>query len=155
MGTARVRARWMALLIATALPFAAPAQAPAGAGGAGPGWGRGGQDARLFDPATATTVEGEILEVQRIPRGRRGEGIHLTLAAGKEKLAVHLGPSFFVDQQNLKLAKGDPIAVKGSRITLDGEPTVIAQEVTRGSETMVLRDASGFPVWAGARGRRR
>jgi hypothetical protein len=144
----------MALLIAAALPLAASAQAPADGGGAGPGWRRGGQGARLFDPATVTTVEGEILEIQRIPRGRRGEGIHLTLA-GNEKLAVHVGPSFFVDQQALKLAKGDQIAVKGSRITPDGEPTVIAQEITRDTETMVLRDASGFPVWAGARGRSR
>jgi hypothetical protein len=145
----------MALLIAAALPVAASAQAPADGGGAGPGWRRSGQGARLFDPATVTTVEGEILDIQRIPRGRRGDGVHLTLTAGNEKLAVHVGPSFFVDRQDLKLAERDRIAVKGSRITLDGEPTVIAQEITRGTETMVLRDANGFPVWAGARGRRR
>jgi hypothetical protein len=75
--------------------------------------------------------------------------------AGPEKLPVHLGPSFFVDQQGLKLAKGDRIAVKGSRITLDGAPALIAQEITRGNETMVLRDASGSPVWSGGRGRGR
>jgi hypothetical protein len=64
-------------------------------------------------------------------------------------LAVHLGPSFFVDQQSLKLANGDRVEVKGSRILLDGTPTLIAQEITRGDESMVLRDANGFPLWAG------
>jgi len=94
-------------------------------------------------------MQGEILEVERIPRGRRGEGVHLMVASGDEKLAVHLGPSFFVDQQGLKLAKGDRIEVKGSRIMLDGKPTLIAQEIKRGSDSMVLRDANGFPLWAG------
>jgi hypothetical protein len=152
-----MRTSLVALVIAMATPFAASAQAPAGAGGAGAGWGpgRSGRGARLFDPATVTTLQGEILDVQRIPRGRSGEGVHLTVAAGTEKLAVHLGPSFFVDQQNLKLANGDRVGVKGSRILLDGTPTLIAQEITRGNESMVLRDESGFPLWAGARARGR
>jgi hypothetical protein len=101
------------------------------------------------------TIQGEILGVERIPRGRRGEGVHLVVATGSEELPVHLGPSSFVDQQSLKLAKGDRIEVKGSRITLDGKPALIAQEVRRGSESMALRDASGVPLWAGARARGR
>jgi hypothetical protein len=47
------------------------------------------------------------------------------------------------------------VEVKGSRILLDGTPTLIAQEITRGNESMVLRDESGFPLWAGARARGR
>ncbi len=93
--------------------------------------------------------------MQRIPRGRSSEGVHLTIVAGAEKLPVHLGPSFFVDRQSLKLANGDRVEVKGSRILLDGSPTLIAQEITRGDESMVLRDANGFPLWAAARAQRR
>jgi len=147
MRTAGMWSSLIASLIVMAAPLAASAQ-PAGAG-EGRGSGRGAQGARLFDPATVTTMQGEILEVERIPRGRRGEGVHLMVASGAEKLAVHLGPSFFVDQQGLKLAKGDRIEVKGSRIVLDGKPTLIAQEIKRGSESMALRDANGFPLWAG------
>jgi hypothetical protein len=96
-------------------------------------------------------VQGEILEIQRIPRGRRGEGVHLVMAAGAEKLGVHLGPSFFVDRQSLKLAHGDLVEVKGSRIVLDGTPALIAQDITRGGESMALRDANGVPLWARGR----
>ncbi len=154
MTAADIRVSLVAFLIAMAAPLAASAQT-AGAGRAGAGWGpgRGGLGARLFDPTTVTTVQGEILEVRRIPRGRRGEGVHLMVATGTEKLAVHLGPSFFVDQQSLKLANGDRVQAKGSRVALDGTPALIAQEITRGDESMVLRDASGFPRWAGVRGR--
>jgi hypothetical protein len=141
----------VASLIVMAAPHVASAQ-PAGAG-AGRGQGRGAQGARLFDPKTVTTIQGEVLDVVRIPNGRRAEGVHLLVATGSEKLAVHLGPSFFVDEQKLKLAKGDRIEVKGSRVTLDGKPALIAQEIKRGSESMVLRGATGIPLWAGARAR--
>jgi hypothetical protein len=106
---------------------------------------------RIFDPATVTTVEGEISEVQRIPRGRRYEGIHVVLSTGSETLDVHLGPDAYVDRQKMKLAKGDSVEVTGSRVTLDGKPAIIAQEVSRGDERIVLRDASGTPAWSRAR----
>jgi hypothetical protein len=143
----------VASLMLMAAPLAAWAQ-PVGAG-AGRGQGRGARSARLFDPETVTTVQGEILDIERIPRGRRGEGVHLVVGAGSEKLAVHLGPSFFVDQQSVKLSEGDRIEVKGSRVVVDGAPALIAQEIKRGSDSMVLRDANGIPLWAGARARGR
>jgi hypothetical protein len=141
----------VAVLVVMAAPLAASSQ-PAGAG-AGRGCGRGARGARLFDPKTVTTIQGDILEVERVPRCRRAEGVHLMVSAASEKLGVHLGPSFFVDEQSLKLAKGDRIEVKGSRIVLDGNPVLIAQEIKRGSESMLLRDTNGFPLWAGARAR--
>jgi hypothetical protein len=103
---------------------------------------------RLFDPATVTTVEGQISEVQRIPRGRRHEGVHLLLSTGSETLDVHLGPDAYVDRQKMKVAKGDAIKVTGSRVTVDGKPAIIAQEVTKGDERLVLRDATGTPAWS-------
>jgi hypothetical protein len=148
-----MRAKLTAVLIAMVAPFAASAQGPDG-GGAGPGRSSrgGGQGARLFDPGTVTTLQGDVVEIRRVPGARRGEGVHLVVAAGTEKLVVHLGPSSFVDRQGLKLANGDQVEVKGSRVVLDGTPTLIAPEITRGKESMVLRDASGVPLWARGRG---
>jgi hypothetical protein len=37
-------------------------------------------------------------------------------------------------------------AQEGSRITFEGKHIIIAAEVKKGDETLVLRDASGFPV---------
>jgi hypothetical protein len=114
----------------------------------------GGPGARAFDPKAVTTVQGEIKDIQRFA-GRRGhEGIHLIVAMGSENLAVRLGPGFYVDAQALKLAKGDLVEVKGSRITVDGQPIIIAQEVRRGDQVLALRDANGIPLWRGqGRGR--
>jgi hypothetical protein len=113
----------------------------------------GAPGARAFDPTTVTTFQGEVLDVQRLA-GRRGhEGIHLTVAMGSEKLAVRLGPDFYVDGQALKLAKGDKVEVKGARTTFDGQVVIIAQEVRRGDQVLALRDANGVPLWRG-QGRR-
>lgn len=146
---------WLVLLAALLLPGAALGQQAAGACPGCPGYGRmGGPPARrVFDPSTITTVQGQIAEILRYSRGRGHEGVHLSLTVGSETIAVHLGPDFYVDRQALTLAKGDTVEVKGSRVTLDGAPAIIAQEVRRGEEVLALRDASGVPLWRG-QGRR-
>ena len=121
----------------------------------GPGGGMGGPGARRFDPATVTTIQGRIADIQRLDRGRRHQGVHLAVTSGSEALPVHLGPDFYVDAQPLKLAKGDQIEVKGSRVTFEGQPAIIAQEVRRGGEVLALRDADGLPLWRGQGGGRR
>lgn len=131
---------WLPVVAALVVPAMSAAQAP-----------RRATAERNFDPASVTTVEGEILDVQR-PSGRAHEGVHVVLATGSEKLDVHLGPDSYVDKQTLKLAKGDRVEVKGSRTTVGGKPAMIAQEVKRGDERLVLRDAEGVPAWS--RGRR-
>jgi hypothetical protein len=107
---------WLVLLGALLVPLVAVAEGGPGPGPGGcPGGKMGGPGARAFDPKTVTTIQGEITDIQRFA-GRRGhEGIHLTVAMGSEKLAVRLGPDFYVDAQALKLAKGDEVEVKGDR----------------------------------------
>jgi hypothetical protein len=142
---------WLVLLGALLAPLAAVAQGGPGPGsGSCPGCGKmGGPGGRAFDPKTVTTVQGEIIDVERVA-GRRGHvGVHLTVAMGSENLAVHLGPDFYVDGQALKLAKGDKVEVKGSRIAFGGQPVIVAQEVRRGDQVLALRDANGVPLWRG------
>ena len=54
-----------------------------------------------------------------------------------------------MDKQTLKFAKGDEITVKGSKITFEGKPAIIAVTVTKGGATLVLRDDKGVSVWKG------
>jgi hypothetical protein len=126
--------------------------------GAGGGWGPGSQYGRMYNPKTVETVEGEITKVERVvPIRGMHTGVHLLLKTNKaESLAVHLGPDWYVDKQEPKLSAGDKVQVRGSRITFDGKPAIIAAEVTKAGQTMHLRDADGVPAWAGrGRGRNR
>lgn len=128
---------------------------PVGGRGWG-GWGPGGAYGRMFNPATVETVSGEVVRVDRFTPGRgMGYGVHLVLKTATESLDVHLGPSWYVEQQGLTFASGDKLEVTGSRITYQGKPTIIASEVKKGDKVLKLRDARGVPVWAGTGAGRR
>jgi len=43
------------------------------------------------------------------------------------------------------------VEVKGSRISIQGQPTIIACEVKKGNNVLKLRDDRGMPLWAGPR----
>jgi len=141
--------KFIPLLILTVLLPVGTAWSQAGPGAKGPA-----AYGRMYNPATVETVTGEVVSVDRVAWGRRAQGVHLTLKTGQETLTVHLGPSWFVDQQGVKLNKGDQVEITGSRVDFQGDKVLIAREVKKGGQVMTLRDAQGVPRWAGQGGRR-
>jgi len=118
------------------------------------GWGPGTQYNRMYDPKTVETISGEITVVDRItPAKGMSGGVHMNVKTDKETISVHLGPGFYIENQDVKLQAKDKVEVKGSRITFDGKPAIIAAEVKKGEEVLKLRDDAGFPVWIGWRRR--
>jgi hypothetical protein len=118
----------------------------------GGGWGADGQYGRLYDAKTVETVSGQVVSIEQMtPMKGMGRGVHLNLKTDKETIDVHLGPVWYVEHQDTKLAPKDKIEVKGSRITYQGEPAIIAAEIHKGDEVLMLRDANGIPMWAGWR----
>jgi DNA helicase TIP49 (TBP-interacting protein) len=106
----------------------------------------------MYNPATVETVSGEVVSVETMmPMKGMGSEIHLTLKTEKETIPVHLGPSWFLDRLDSKIEKGDRIRVKGSRVTMAGKTTIIAAEVKKGDNLLLLRDTNGVPVWSGWR----
>jgi hypothetical protein len=108
----------------------------------------------MYDPSTVESLTGAIVSIseQPSPRGM-APGIHAMVKTDKETISVHLGPSWFVNNQDIKLQKGDTVEVRGSRITYEGKPAVIAAEVKKGGATLKLREPDGTPMWAGWRRR--
>jgi hypothetical protein len=105
---------------------------------------------RVYDPATVVTVSGEVISIDQVaPMKGMRRGIHLMLKTEKESIPVHLGPAWFIDRLDTKIEKGDKIDVKGSRVSIDGKPAIIAAEVKKGGNLLLLRDSSGVPVWSG------
>lgn len=120
----------------------------------GGGWGPGGQYGRMYDPKTVETLAGEVASVDEIrPASGMTYGVHLTLKTEKETISIHLGPGWYIENQDVKIEPKDKIEVKGSRITFEGKPAIIAAEVKKGDEVLTLRDENGFPVWSGWRRR--
>jgi len=104
----------------------------------------------MYNPKTAETISGEVVSVDKFtPLKGMSYGVHLTVKTDKETISVHLGPAWYIENQDVKIEPKDKIQVKGSRITFDGKPAIIAAEVKKGQEVLRLRDENGFPVWSG------
>jgi hypothetical protein len=118
------------------------------------GWGMDTPYNRMYDPKTVETIKGEVLKVDRIsPIKGMSYGVHLTVKTDKETISVHLGPEWYLEYQDVKIEPKDKIEIKGSRITFQGKPAIIAAEVKKGDEALKLRDENGIPAWSGWRKR--
>ena len=115
------------------------------------GWGHKSQYQRMYAPQNVVEIKGVVEAVEQItPTKGMSYGIHLKVKTDTETVAVHLGPAWFIERQDISIEKGDTIEVKGSRITFNGSPAIIAAEVEKGETELKLRDDNGFPVWAGS-----
>lgn len=112
---------------------------------------RAGAYSRMYGQNTVETIVGRVLSIDHIDHGRRGSyGEHLLLKTAEGRIVVHLGPSWFMDKQVLRISPRDEIKVTGSRIIIRGKPALIASIISKGRETLVLRDELGVPVWRGS-----
>jgi uncharacterized secreted protein with C-terminal beta-propeller domain len=117
-------------------------------------WGMGTPYGKMYNPKTVETISGEVVSVDKItPMRGMSYGIHMTVKTDKETVSVHLGPAWYIENQDIKIEPKDKIEVKGSRITFQGKPAIIAAEVKKGDEILKLRDENGFPYWSGWRRR--
>jgi hypothetical protein len=108
----------------------------------------------MYNPQTVETITGEVVSVDRVtPIKGMSYGVHILVKTGKETIAVHLGPGWYIENQDVEIAREDKIEVKGSRITFEDKPALIAAEVKKGDDVLTLRDANGVPVWSGWRRR--
>ena len=118
------------------------------------GWGPGGQYMRLYDPKTTETLTGEVVSVEVVtPMKGMSQGVHLVVKTEQDTVAVHLGPSWYLENQDMKFVPKDKVQVTGSRVTFAGKPALIAAEVKKGDEVLLLRDENGFPAWSAMRRR--
>jgi hypothetical protein len=124
--------------------------------GGGGGKGRMGQGSGMgmpYNPQTVETVTGEVTQVQQM-QGRAG-GVHLQLKTAKETLMVILGPASYLEQQKVKIAVGDKLEIKGSRMQHPQMAMLIAGELKKGDQVIKLRDDQGKPLWAQQRPKRK
>ena len=117
------------------------------------GWGPQGAYQRLYDPARAVKVEGKIVE-KKAPEVQQGmlPASALVVESKGKRTEVHLGPSWYVDRQDVELAVGDTVTIDGVTAEHGGKSFVIARSVTRGGDQLVLRDELGRAAGGGVRG---
>ena len=103
---------------------------------------------RPYDPAQEVTVSGTVTDILHPSMGRRMTGTHLMMSVDGKSVEVHLGPTSFLDSKQFALAKGDTLILTGSKAAGNGSEFIIAREITKGSQTLTLRDKNGIPSWS-------
>ena len=98
-----------------------------------------------YDKSSEVKVKGVIDEVKTAADNT----VHVTLKNDKGSLDVLVAPEKFLKEMEITFAKGDAIEVLGSQLTVEGNPLLLAREVTRNGDVMVMRDEQGKPVWVG------
>ena len=139
------------LILAFSFIYTAESSAQRGKGWRG-GWGRGNPCCRMYNPETSEKISGVVVSVDEIIRGKEEfYGIHLTVKTDEETVTVHLGPGWYIEKQDTKIEAMDKVEITGSKISYNDKTAIVAYEVKKGDDTLVLRDANGFPAWRGWR----
>ena len=106
-----------------------------------------GASSPKYDAQTETKMKGTVDDV-KLPSSPKAI-VYLMMETGAgTTVDVYLCPKSFLDDMGVTFAKGDQITVTGSKIKQGDADIVLAREVVKGTDTLVLRDDKGKPVWS-------
>jgi hypothetical protein len=100
-----------------------------------------------YNVQTETKTKGVVDDVKVLELGSRKDFVELVVKSGDDKLPVFLCPKPFEDEMGIAFAKGDEVAVTGSKVKQDTADVILAREVVKGTDTLMLRDDKGNAVW--------
>ena len=100
-----------------------------------------------YDLGSETQPKGIVEEVTLLPRGARKDFTELIIKSGDDKIHIYVCPKPLLEEMGLSFAKGDEIAVAGSKVKQDASDVILARELVKGAETLLFRDDKGKPVW--------
>lgn len=100
-----------------------------------------------YDKQTEAKTKGIIDEIKVLALGTRKDFVQLTVKSGEEKLSIFICPKPFQDEMGITFAKGDEVAVTGSKVKQEAVDIILAREIVKGSDTLLFRDDKGNAVW--------
>jgi len=81
----------------------------------------------MYNPNTVKTIKATVKLVNQFtPQKGMKVGIHLVMQTGEDQLEVHLGPAWFIENQELKIHSGDDLIITGSMVTFQEKEVLIA-----------------------------
>lgn len=112
-------------------------------------WGMQGSYQLMFNRNTIQTLQGQILKIEPFsPGNRMCNGLHIVLRTKDQQMSVHLGPQWYIEDQQITLHYGMQVSATGSVIQFNGAPAMIATEVSTEHGVLQLRSVDGVPYWS-------
>ena len=102
-----------------------------------------------YDPKSEVHLDkATVLDTKEVTLPNGQQRFRLIVKNGEETNEVCLCPKTFLQTMDTTFAKGDELEITGSKVKEGEDKTVIlAREITKGQNTLVLRDKNGEPVW--------
>jgi len=100
-----------------------------------------------YDLSTEIKVKATVEEVKLPPKGSEKEIAHLLVKIGADTFDVYLCPKSFLDDMGVSFTPGEEIELTGSKVKQGDAELILAREIVKGTDTLVLRDEKGKPVW--------
>ena len=100
-----------------------------------------------YDVSTESKMKGVVEEINLPPKGSEKEAIHLIVKGDAQAVDIYLCPESFLKDMGVTFNKGDDLGFTTSKVKQNGADLLLAREVVKGNETLVLRDDKGVPVW--------
>lgn len=117
------------------------------------GWHYHGAYGQMYFSGKDVTLQGTVLETSQFtPRPRMMRGRQIVLQTSEGKINVHLGPEWYVREQEVNLKAGEQVQIRGKQIGEGTKSFVVASEIKKDGQTWVLRDSQGIPFWCAMRG---
>lgn len=102
-----------------------------------------------FDSSMMENISGDVKKVMRVQFPDKDCYVIAILKtqANNGKMAVNLGPIWYLEENNFMINEGDTIQVAGARARSNGRFLVLATELTKNGQTLNIRDKEGTPLW--------
>jgi hypothetical protein len=100
-----------------------------------------------YDAAAEAKFKVTVQDLKLPAKGNEKDAAHLLVTSADGTIDIYLCPKAFLDDMGATFAKGDEVTVTGSKIKQDGSDLVLARVVVKGTDTLMLRDDKGKPVW--------
>jgi hypothetical protein len=100
-----------------------------------------------YDAAAEAKFKVTVQDLKLPAKGKEKDAAHLMVTSGADTIDIYLCPKSFLDDMGATFVKGDEVTVTGSKIKQDGSDLILAREVVKGPDTIMLRDDKGKPVW--------
>ncbi|MGZ4787453.1 MAG: hypothetical protein ACXVZV_01045 [Terriglobales bacterium] len=102
-----------------------------------------------YDAKTEVHIaKATVIDTKEVTLPNGQQRFRLIVKAGDETLEICLCPKKFLESMDTAFDKGDEVEITGSKVKESEDKTIIlAREVTKGQNTLVLRDKHGEPVW--------
>lgn len=118
------------------------------ASSSGDAWARRGVIMGTADASSERTLDGKVVDITEVKFNdgvKPARAIKVSTSGGEE--TVLLGPAWYMDNQDIGCRTGDPVKIHARRVTISGQPYLLAHSIEHSGKSTVFIDDSDHPVW--------